>query len=138
MDYWEEVTAEDGSPWFYNHTSQEYASSLPSNNATAPSVESPVAADYKKAQSGTAAWGRGNENDLENWGGQQVWDGVDGEVFVPWPEEEPQEAMKASPEVVGSSDDILEKPEAGERIFFLVLNTSVNTLRPRGEHVPGI
>lgn len=119
MDYWEEVPAEDGSLCFYNHTSQEHYSSLPKNDATTSTFESTVVYDTTNdngPQSTTSAWESGNKNELEERGEQQhVWDGVDGELFVPWPEEEPQEAMKASPEVVGSSEEIPEKPE-GETI----------------------
>lgn len=116
MDYWEEVTAEDGSSYFFDHTSQEYYSSLPTNDATTSIVESAVeygTTDDAEPRSATAAWESGNESDLEKRGEQQqqVWDGVDGELFVPWPEEEPDEAMKASPEAAGSNDEFPEKPE---------------------------
>lgn len=36
VDYWEEVTSEDGTVWFYNHTTQEYAAALPDSFSTAP------------------------------------------------------------------------------------------------------
>lgn len=117
MDYWEEIATEDGSVWFYNHTSQEYSPSLPTNGASTSIIESP-AIEYpandpndNQSQSTAGAWESASKRELEQWEGQLVWDGVDGEIFVPWPEEEPQEAMKASPGAVESSDEIPENPE---------------------------
>lgn len=117
VDYWEEVIAEDGSAYFYNHTTQEYSSTLPTtddgNLATddqSPTYATTAADEYPppttapklpSIQEGTA---RTEE---------EVWDGVDGEVFVPWREEEPGD-MRASPEAE-LSDDPLNRPE-GENI----------------------
>ncbi|CAM9343207.1 unnamed protein product, partial [Ectocarpus sp. 12 AP-2014] len=70
VDYWEEVALEDGTVCFYNHTRQEYFSSLPANNAT---NECPTSVDEAQP---TAVGESSHENSLEPLEGQ-VWDGVD-------------------------------------------------------------
>lgn len=100
MDCWEEVALEDGTVCFYNHTRQEYFSSLPANDST---NECPANADEAQP---AAVVESSHENSLEPLEGQ-VWDGVDGEVFVPWPDEE----MRASPEAVVSHEKEVETAE---------------------------
>ncbi len=133
MDYWEEVTAGDGSVYFYNHISKESSWSLPTNESYGKGASDAndandahggsyandgndvvTSTDERQGQTtindGHAAAGESiNEVDLAS----QVWDGVDGEVFIPWPEEEPQ-AMKTSPESTLQSDQQLETP-GGEK-----------------------
>ncbi|CAM9253696.1 unnamed protein product, partial [Ectocarpus sp. 4 AP-2014] len=100
VDYWEEVALEDGTVCFYNHTRQEYFSSLPANDAA---NECPASVDEAQP---TVFGESSHENSLEPLEGH-VWDGVDGEVFVPWPDEE----MRTSPDAVVSHDKELETAE---------------------------
>eukprot|EP00903_Cladosiphon_okamuranus_P014760 g13677.t1 len=112
VDYWEEVALEDGSVCFYNHTSQEYSSELPAIEEAAQideDTEHPTD-EGDKQPAGTA--GSNNETELGMLEGQ-VWDGKDGEVFVPWPEEESQ-FIKASPDAGGPSNEQADTPEEEE------------------------
>lgn len=131
VDYWEEVTLEDGSVCFYNHTGQEYSSSLPSSNeATTPiDEEGPAKATNGNEPKPAGTAESNNESQLGMWEGQ-VWDGVDGEVFVPWLEEE-SHAMKTSPEAAVPTGELPDTPE-GE----VVQTTSlcVQSLNPQLWH----
>lgn len=109
MDYWEEVALEDGSVCFYNHTSQEYSSELPAIEAAAPIDGDPIYPTDEGEHQPAGTSESNNESQLGMWEGQ-VWDGNDGEVFVPWSEEESQ-AMKTSPEVGGRSNEQPDTPE---------------------------
>lgn len=108
VDYWEEVTLEDGSVCFYNHTSQEYSSALPATNVTTAigEISSHPTGDELET---SAAWGSGNDGCSERWD-SQVWDGVDGEVVVPWPDEKPQD-MRSSPEALEGSEGQPDPPK---------------------------
>lgn len=210
MEYWEEVTGEDGAVYFYNHTDQEYHTSLPpyeyNNNdddidddtktahrteqehdTSTPTygdaIETPDHTTYQDhhaplpsyndgAEAATNHTGQdyntqtpthGDANpenrtdqehhtplptyDDENAGTEeapthsggdhesrltldqtvetreegvmerwqnQMWDGIDGEVFVPWKEEDPGD-MKASPDEIGLGGD-LPQGETGNKL----------------------
>lgn len=109
VDYWEEVPLEDGTVCFYNHTSQEYSSELPTIESATPIHESLAhpTSEHELQPAGTA---ESNNEGQAGMGEGQVWDGDDGEVFVPWPEEESQ-AMKTSPEAGRPSDEQPDTPE---------------------------
>lgn len=148
MEYWEEVTGEDGAVYFYNHTDQEYHTSLPAYeddvetavhtdqeyNASIPpygDAETAKHADHeysttlpadseganttiKKAPTHSAGDHEArltltqapetHESVMERWE-NQMWDGIDGEVFVPWKEEDPGD-MRASPNEIGLGGDL--------------------------------
>lgn len=114
IDYWEEISAEDGSIWFYNHTTQEYSEALPTalttiepgdenarttENNTGLTME-PISEVDELQQDISAGSGRTLPNSSEgNHGleeGMEIWeDEAEGEVFVPWAVDDPGD-MKAT------------------------------------------
>lgn len=120
VDYWEEVPLEEGGVCFFNHTSQEYSSSLPSDEAITPTDRGPADAANGSGPQPAGTAGSGNEGQLGVWEGQ-MWDGIDGEVFVPWPEEESQ-AIMTSPEAAGGPSD--EVPDTPEGTYVLTVKTA--------------
>lgn len=113
VDYWEEVILEDGSVWFYNHTSQEYSPFLPvSSEETETDERSPPRTDGQESQTDEAP-GSTDPGTLEG----QVWGGDDGEIFVPWPDQTAQ-GMNSSPEATdrkeAAKEQSDEQPETRE------------------------
>lgn len=94
---------------FYNHTSQEYSSELPAIDPGTPINEGPAYTTNEDELQRAETAESNNESQSGMLEGQ-VWDGNDGEVFVPWPEEESQ-AMKTSPDAAGPRDGQPDTPE---------------------------
>lgn len=94
---------------FYNHTSQEYSSELPTIESITPIDEGPAYPTNVEGLQPVETAESNNEGQAEIWEGQ-VWDGNDGEIFVPWPEEE-SHAMKTSPEAGGPREKTPDTPE---------------------------
>lgn len=114
IEYWEEVALEDGSVCFYNHNSQEYSPALPASNAITAAGESSAHLTNGEELQTDAARESGNDNNSGKGDGQ-MWDGADGEVFVPWPGKKPQD-MRSSPEAFERSE---EQPETLEGQTYL-------------------
>lgn len=112
VDYWEEVTVDDGNVLFYNHTAKEYSTSLPITDTTSTTNTTPAHPAQVDEPQPAAAWKQdNNENVVEGWEGG-MWDGADGELFVPWSEDVPA-SMQASPDVVALLGDLPENSEGG-------------------------
>lgn len=120
VDYWEEIAAEDGYVWFYNHTTQEYSETLPTGiaqtdeNNTALTTELTSGADefqqhISAGSAKTLADSPKGNHELEERAG--IWeDGAEGEVFVPWPLDDPGD-MKASPPTANVAGELPRLPE---------------------------
>lgn len=89
-----------------NHTDHDYHTSLPIHdygNTTTKEAPTYSAGDHEPGLT-AALTGTHEEGVMERWE-NQMWDGIDGEVFVPWKEEDPGD-MKASPSEIGLSGNL--------------------------------
>lgn len=114
LDYWEELAAEDGAIWFYNHTTQAYHASLPTNvENSEPSIDCAQIKEtdtelYPEVEAGMDVEPYIAEVDAmlsqdvfdenkQSGGRAEIWTGgAEGEVFVAWPLDDPGD-MKATP-----------------------------------------
>lgn len=99
-----------------NHTNHDYRTSFPTHddeNATTKEAPTHSAGDHESRLTVAQTPETHEEGVMERWE-NQMWDGIDGEVFVPWKEEDPGD-MKASPDEIGLSGN-LPQGENGKRL----------------------
>lgn len=105
MDYWEEVTADDGYTQYYNHTTGEYYTSLPAAEDSGVATDGTSMSSQRKTsvEEALPTGGEATRTPQE----MKPWNGVEGKVFAPWSEGEGR-GMGASPIAIGSVGEIPE------------------------------